>query len=74
MPLSFAEVVESVHELDPESKRELLDLLRAWLIEERRAEILANAGSAQAEYEQGLAKRGSLADLMEGLYGKGDPC
>jgi len=68
MPLSFAEVVESVHELDPESKRELLDLLRAWLIEERRAEILANARSAQAEYEQGLAKRGSLSDLMEDLY------
>ena len=68
MPLSFAEVVESVHELDPESKRELFDLLRAWLIEERRAEILSNARSAQAEYEQGLAKRGSLADLMADLY------
>ncbi|MBM3333826.1 hypothetical protein FJY63_04115 [Candidatus Sumerlaeota bacterium] len=67
MAQSFAELVESVHELDQESKRELLGLLRAWLVEERRAEILSNARSAQAEYEQGLAKRGSLADLMEGL-------
>ncbi len=68
MPTPFSEIVDQIHELDNDSKEELLDLLRAWLAEDRRREIAHNAETARTEYAQGRLKTGSVNDLMTDLY------
>lgn len=68
MHTTFSDIVEQVRELDAESKTELLDLIRAWLIEERRDEIARNARLAEVECTRGDAKTGTVDDLMAGLY------
>jgi hypothetical protein len=68
MQTPFAEIVEQVHQLDSNSKLELMCLLRAWLIEERREEIAGNVQAAQQEYAQGRARSGTVDDLMADLY------
>ncbi|MCX7050046.1 MAG: hypothetical protein NTX50_31755 [Candidatus Sumerlaeota bacterium] len=70
MAATFAEIVEEVHELDQDSKHELLDMLHAWLVDERREEIRLNAQHSKEEYEQGRAKSGNLDDMMKDLYGE----
>jgi hypothetical protein len=66
---SFTEIVDRIHELDMESKEELLHLLRGWLIEERRLEIRINADDAFNEHRRGLAHSGGLTDMMADLDG-----
>lgn len=68
MSACFSDIVSQVHGLDFEEKRELLDLIRQWLVEERRSEIKVNAREALREFQEGKAKRGSLDDLMDDLY------
>ncbi len=67
MSPTFAELVERVHELDPESKQELMEMIHAWLVEERREEILRNARLAEIELAQGQTKSGTVAELMADL-------
>ena len=68
MPVSFAEIVDQIQELDSDSKQELIDLLRARLAEERRHEIARNARMARAEHAQGKLKSGGIEELMADLY------
>ena len=65
---TFAEIVAGVRQLDHESKGELTEMIRAWMIEERRAEILHNARAAEAELAHGQTRTGSVDDLLAGLY------
>ena len=68
MPTTFSEIAEQVHDLDSESKHELMKLIRAWLVDERREEILRNAKQAEAEHALGQTRAGSVDDLMADLY------
>jgi len=65
MSTTFAEIVDQAHKLDKESKQELLDLLHAWLVEERREEIRRNADEADIELAQGQVRRGTVQDLID---------
>ena len=65
---TFADIMENVRVLDTETKQDLLDTVRAWVIEERRDAILRNATETENEIEEGLAKSGSLDDLKADLY------
>lgn len=65
---TFSDIMDSIRGLDGEAKQELLDTVRAWIIEERRDAILRNANQAEMELEQGLAKSGNLHDLKTDLY------
>ena len=65
--LTYSELVDEVRHLDEESKQELADLIHAWLVEERREEILRNARRADEEIASGQAKRGGVDDLMADL-------
>lgn len=64
MNQTFAEIVEDVKQLSPAEKEELQELLRKYLIEERRREIRENADAAQNEYRQGTLKSFSDVDQM----------
>jgi hypothetical protein len=66
---SFTEIVDRIHELDTESKEELLHLIRGWLIEERRLEIRNNANEAFDEHRRGLTHSGGLSEMMADLDG-----
>ncbi len=68
MPTTFSEIVDHVRQLDPESKHELLRLLRQWVVEERREEILRHAEEAETEHAHGRAKTGSVDELIADLY------
>ena len=68
MAATFSEIVDRVHELDSESKQELLTLIRRWLIDDRREEILRSAKQAEAEFSQGEARTGNVDELMADLY------
>ena len=70
MSTTFSSIVDQVHGLDAESKEELLVLIRQWLIEERRTEILRHATEAETAHRQGEAQRGSADELMDDLYGE----
>jgi phosphopantothenate synthetase len=68
MSQTFAEVVEDVKQLSSSEKEELQELLRQYLIEERRSEILANAEAGVEEMGRGELKSFSnVDDLMDSL-------
>ena len=68
MSQTFAEVVEEVKQLSPAEKEELHELLKKYLIEERRREILENAEAGMEEMRRGELKSFSNADdLMDSL-------
>ena len=64
MNQTFAEIVEDVKQLSPAKKKELQELLRKYLIEERRAEIRENAEVGLKEYRDGKLKFFSNVDEM----------
>ena len=53
MSQTFAEIVEDVQQLSLAEKEELRELLRKYLIEERRSEIRENAEAGLKEYREG---------------------
>jgi hypothetical protein len=64
----FAEVVEDVMQLSPAEKEELQELLKKFLVEERRREILENAHAGMEEMRRGELKFFSNVDeLMDSL-------
>ena len=68
MSQTFAEVVEDVKQLSSSEKEELQELLRQYLIEERRREILANAETGVEEMGRGELKSFSnVDDLVNSL-------
>jgi hypothetical protein len=52
--ISFGQLVDCVYELSLNDRLELKDLLEHNIVEERRAEILANVRVAKMEEKQGL--------------------
>ena len=68
MSQTFAEIVEDVKQLSPAEKEELQELLRKYLIEERRREIRQNAEAGLKEYREGkLEFFSNLDDMMDSL-------
>jgi len=64
MSQTFAEIVEDVKQLSPAEKEELQELLRKYLIEERRAEIRENAEACLKEYRDGKLEFFTNVDSM----------
>jgi hypothetical protein len=68
MSQTFAEIVEDVQQLSFAEKEELQELLRNYLIEERRREIRENADAGLREYREGNLERFSnVDDMMDSL-------
>ena len=68
MSQTFAEIVEDVKQLSPAEKEELQELLRKYLVEERRREIRENAEAGLQEYREGkLEIFSSVDDMMDSL-------
>jgi phosphopantothenate synthetase len=68
MSQTFAEIVEDVKHLSPAEKEELQELLRKYLIEERRREILQNCEDGLQELREGkLTFTSDLEELQKQL-------
>jgi hypothetical protein len=68
MSQTFADIVEDVKQLSPEEKAELQELLKKYLIEEKRRAILENAEAGLKEYREGKLQSFSTVDeLMDSL-------
>ncbi|HXT61536.1 MAG TPA: hypothetical protein VN696_00735 [Pyrinomonadaceae bacterium] len=68
MSTTFAEIVEDVKQLTPAEKAELHELLRKYLIEERRREIRENAEGGLKEYRNDkLQSFSNVDELMNSL-------
>ena len=64
MKHTFADIVEDIKRLSIPEKQELLDLIRKYLIEERRREINENSQASMAELKEGkLEFSGGLGQL-----------
>lgn len=70
--LVFQEIIDSIESLSIEDQDYLFELIRKRRIENRRAEILANAQEVQQAFKDGTAKRGSVDDLIADLLGDDD--
>ena len=64
MSQTFAQVVEEVKQLSPAEKHELQELLRKYVIEERRREILENGEAGLEEMRNGELTSFSDADSL----------
>ena len=68
MSQTFAEVVEDVKQLSSAEKEELQELLKKYLIEERRRQIRENSEVGLEEFREGKLKSFSGVDeLMDSL-------
>ena len=68
MSQTFAEVVEDVKQLSHAEKEELQELIKKYLIEERRREILDNCESSLEELREGrLTFTSDIETLKEQL-------
>ena len=63
----FQEIIDSIESLSVEDQDYLFELVRKRRIENRRAEILANAHEVMQSFKQGTAKRGNIDDLIADL-------
>lgn len=61
--ITFQEMIESIEMLTIEDQDSLFDLIRKRRIENRRAEIVANAEEVFKSVEMGTAKRGTFEEL-----------
>jgi hypothetical protein len=68
----FQEIIDSIESLSLEDQDYLFELIRKRRIENRRAEILANAHEVMQSFQDGTAKRGSVDDLIADLLGDDD--
>jgi len=65
---TFAEIVEDVKQLSPAEKEELQELLKKYLIDERRREIRENADAGMEEMRRDQLKSFSnVDDLIDSL-------
>jgi hypothetical protein len=68
MSQTFAEIVDDVQQLSLAEKEELQELLRKYLIEERRSEIRENAEAGLKEYREGkLQSFTNIDEMMDSL-------
>ncbi|MEG4862013.1 MULTISPECIES: hypothetical protein [unclassified Microcoleus] len=70
--MTFQEIIESIERLTIEDQERLFELIRKRRIENRRAEILANAQEVMQAFKNGTAKRGTVDDLIADLLGDDD--
>jgi len=68
----FQEIIDSIESLSVEDQDYLFELICKRRIENRRAEILANAEEVMQSFKDGTAKRGSVDDLIADLLGDDD--
>jgi len=61
--ITFQEMIESIEMLTIEDQDSLFELIRKRRIENRRAEIVANAEEVFKSVEMGTAKRGTFEEL-----------
>jgi uncharacterized protein YqfA (UPF0365 family) len=64
---TLQEVIGSIELLADEDKEQLFEMLYQRRIEERRAEILANAQEVRQAFKEGKAKVGTMEDLIADL-------
>lgn len=67
-PGSFADIADQAQQLGTEAKQELVALLKAWIIEERRDEIARNVELSLQEHAEGKTAGGTVDDLMKDMY------
>ena len=65
--VTFSEALELIESLPEEERRDLLDIVRRRLVEERRAEIAKSIQAAREDWVGGEAKRGTVDDLLREL-------
>ena len=70
--MTVQEIIDQVESLSIEDQDQFFDLIRKRRIENRRAEILANAQEVMEAFKNGTAKRGSVDDLIADLLGDDD--
>ncbi|MFM9267606.1 hypothetical protein [Tychonema sp. BBK16] len=70
--MSIQEIIDQVQSLSIEDQDQLFELIAKQRIENRRAEILANAQEVMQAFKNGTAKRGSVDDLIADLFGDDD--
>ena len=70
--MTIQEIIDQVESLSIEDQDQLFELIRKRRIENRRAEILANAQEVMQAFKNGTAKRGSVDDLIADLLGDDD--
>ena len=70
--MTYQELIESIESLPVEDQDDLFELIRKRRIEQRRAEILANAQEVMQAVKAGTAKKGSVNDLIADLLGDDD--
>jgi len=70
--MTLQEIIDQVESLSIEDQDQFFDLIRKRRIENRRAEILANAQEVMEAFKNGTAKRGSVDDLIADLLGDDD--
>lgn len=61
--ITFQEIIDSIESLTIEDQDHLFELIRKRRIENRRAEIAANAQEIFKAVETGTAKQGTFEDL-----------
>lgn len=65
--VTFSEALELIESLPEEDRRDLLDIVRRRLVEERRAGIAKSIQAARGECARGEVKRGTVDDLLREL-------
>ena len=70
--MTYQELIERIESLPIEEQDDLFELIRKRRIEQRRAEILANAQEVMQAVKSGTAKKGSINDLIADLLGDDD--
>jgi hypothetical protein len=65
--VTFREALDLIESLPQEDRRDLLDIVRRRLVEERRAEIAKSIQAARGEWTRGEVKRGTVDDLLHEL-------
>ncbi|MDJ1183046.1 hypothetical protein [Roseofilum casamattae] len=65
--MKLQEIIDSIEQLTVEDQEYLFELIRKRRIEQRRLEIAANAQKLKQEYRQGIAKQGTVEDLIADL-------
>ena len=65
--VTFREALELIESLPEEERRDLLDIVRRRLGDERRAEISKAIQAARGEWVRGEVKGGTVDDLLREL-------
>lgn len=65
--VTFREALALIESLPEEERRDLIDIVRRRLVDERRADIAKSIQAARGELTRGEVKRGTVEDLLREL-------